>query len=187
MVNTFLPYADFDESAKALDYRRLGKQRVEALQILRANLGLTVGWVNHPAAKMWKGHEITLCKYGIAMCMEWRDRGFKDSCLDKFNAVLKEIAEKITKGKDHPDLTWITDRLEILPNWLGDESFHRSHQSNLMRKDPAFYSRHNWDVPDDLDYVWPLPGKIKVRNGNLDKLLQTQSLEDWELELLTND
>ena len=72
MVNTFLPYADFEESAKALDYRRLGKQRVEALQILRANLGMTKGWVNHPAAKMWKGHEITLCKYGIAMCMEWR-------------------------------------------------------------------------------------------------------------------
>lgn len=34
MVNTFLVYPDFRRSARALDYRRLGKQRVEAYQIL---------------------------------------------------------------------------------------------------------------------------------------------------------
>ena len=39
MVNTFLPYPDFVKSAKALDYKRLGKQRVEAWQILRALRG----------------------------------------------------------------------------------------------------------------------------------------------------
>jgi len=187
MVNTFLPYADFDESAKALDYRRLGKQRVEALQILRANLGLTVGWVNHPAAKMWKGHEITLAKYGIAMCMEWRDRGFKDSCLEKFNDVLKDIAENITKGKDHPDITWITDRLEQIPAWLGNEYFHRSHQSNLLRKDPVYYGKYNWDVPDNLDYLWPAAGPIKVTNGNTSTILNVQVLKEEELELILND
>jgi len=37
MVNTFLPYADFVEVAQSLDDRRLGKQRVEAFQILKAN------------------------------------------------------------------------------------------------------------------------------------------------------
>jgi hypothetical protein len=35
-VQTFLPYADFAESARVLDRARLGKQRVEALQVLRA-------------------------------------------------------------------------------------------------------------------------------------------------------
>jgi hypothetical protein len=34
MVNTFLCYKDFCKSAKALDKKRLGKQRVEALQII---------------------------------------------------------------------------------------------------------------------------------------------------------
>ena len=34
MVNTFLVHGDFRESAKRLDNRRLGKQRVEAYQIL---------------------------------------------------------------------------------------------------------------------------------------------------------
>lgn len=37
-MNTFLPYPSFDESAKCLDYKRLGKQRVEAKQILEINL-----------------------------------------------------------------------------------------------------------------------------------------------------
>lgn len=186
MVNTFLPYADFDESAKVLDYRRLGKQRVEALQILRANLGLTVGWVNHPAAKMWKGHEITLAKYGIAMCMEWRDRGFKDSCLEKFENVLKDIAANCTKSEES-NYVWVTDRLEQIPSWLGNEYFHRSHKSNLLRKDPVFYSRYGWDVPDNLDYIWPAPGPIKVTNGNINNSINAQALEDWELELIGND
>jgi len=38
-VQTFLPYPDFKQSAACLDYRRLGKQRVEGVQILKAILG----------------------------------------------------------------------------------------------------------------------------------------------------
>lgn len=141
MVNTFLPYEDFDESAKALDYRRLGKQRVEALQILRANLGMTKGWVNHPAAKMWKGHEAALAIYGLAMCKEWINRGFKDSCTDKFKELLQIALDQSSVIKD--------------PYWLGASKVHKSHQSNLLRKDPAYYGYYGWDVPDDLPYVWP--------------------------------
>ena len=67
MVNTFLPWPDYNKTAKSLDDKRLGKQRVEALQILRANLGLTKGWRNHPAAVMWRGHEGSLIEYIYAM------------------------------------------------------------------------------------------------------------------------
>ena len=52
-MQTFLPYDDFVKSAKVLDYRRLGKQRVEAMQLLKAISGQG-GWRNHPAALMWK-------------------------------------------------------------------------------------------------------------------------------------
>ena len=34
-MQTFLPYKDIQKSVKCLDYRRLGKQRVEAMQILK--------------------------------------------------------------------------------------------------------------------------------------------------------
>ena len=44
----------------------------------------------------------------------------------------------------------------LLPPWLGDEQFHRSHQSSLLRKDPAHYGPLFSGVPDDLEYVWPV-------------------------------
>lgn len=49
-MQTFLPYPSFAESARVLDRQRLGKQRVEVLQLLRALTGQTKGWANHPAA-----------------------------------------------------------------------------------------------------------------------------------------
>src|SRR3954467_10297198 len=54
-MQTFLPVADFADSARLLDSPRLGKQRVEALQILRAIELPDYGWVNHPAVLMWGG------------------------------------------------------------------------------------------------------------------------------------
>lgn len=133
MVNTFLPYPDFAETAKALDYRRLGKQRVEAWQILSALIGTSQGWSNHPATKMWRGHEKALCDYGIAICLEWISRGYRDTMLVRFVEVRATL----------PDTG--------LPEWLGDDAFHQSHQSNLLRKDSTYY---HFDVADDLPYIW---------------------------------
>jgi len=61
-MQTFLPYPDFIDSVKALDYRRLGKQRVEARQILNILLEnrKNGGWVNHPCTKMWRGYHDAL-------------------------------------------------------------------------------------------------------------------------------
>jgi hypothetical protein len=147
MVNTFLPYPSFVQSAKALDYRRLGKQRVEAWQILNALLGESKGWTNHPATKMWRGHEKALCKYGVAICQEWIKRGYKDTLLPKFVAVHATL----------PDTG--------MPKWLGEISIHQSHQSNLKRKDSDHYG---FNVPDDLPYQWVDPeteSRYTVING----------------------
>jgi len=143
MVNTFLPSPDFVESAKVLDRQRLGKQRVEAIQLLRANMGMTKGWRNHPAAVMWRGYEIALTQYGLTICQEWINRGYKDNCTTQILAMRKEL---LTCGKTLD-----------MPSWLGNTDLHESHQSNLLRKDVAFYSQYNWEVPDDLPYIWPKP------------------------------
>ncbi|MDR3666606.1 MAG: MSMEG_6728 family protein [Ignavibacteriaceae bacterium] len=140
-MQTFLPYPDFVKSAKCLDYRRLEKQRVEAKQLLTILLGANTGkgWINHPACKMWKGYSHALALYGYAMCVEWKNRGFKDTLLDYF---LKHIDIDLS---DPP-----------FPPWFGNRKFHRSHKSNLLRKDIKFYSKYKWNVPDNLDYVWPV-------------------------------
>ena len=78
-MQTFLPVADFADSARLLDSPRLGKQRVETLQILRAIELPDYGWANHPAVLMWRGRTPALVAYGLAMARVWQDRGFADS------------------------------------------------------------------------------------------------------------
>lgn len=135
-MQTFLPFPDYVESAQVLDYRRLGKQRVEAKQILNA-LENGGGWSNHPAVKMWRGYEFQLCLYAINVCQEWRRRGYKDSLLPFF-------IDKATEYADNNEEPW----------WLGLNAFHKSHRSNLLRKDAGYYSMH-FDEPHDLPYIWP--------------------------------
>lgn len=154
MVQTFLPYPDFVESARALDQKRLGKQRVEDLQIMRA---LTVpghGWRNHPAAKMWAGHRGSLMDYHLAVCAQWTALGFADT------TVASTLATFEQPSLADPD----ADTVEVWrrgghrpPSWLGDDAVHRSHRSRLRQKDPDHYRPLFPDTPDDLDYVWPLP------------------------------
>src|SRR5688500_20273681 len=78
-MQTFLPVADFEESARLLDSPRLGKQRVETLQALRALELPDYGWASHPVARMWRGRTPALVAYGLAMVGVWRERGFADS------------------------------------------------------------------------------------------------------------
>jgi len=159
-MNTFLPYTDFAESARVLDYRRLGKERVEVLQILRTlhkgpqictecgdsfSYGCcggygkpkTTPWYYHPAVQMWRGYTGILTEYGIIICKEWIDRGYKDTCLEKIF--------KYTMFKD-PTKPW----------WIGYEDFHRSHRSNLLRKFPKHYRKFWPDNSDNLPYFWPV-------------------------------
>jgi hypothetical protein len=149
-MQTFLPYQRFDESARALDDRRLGKQRVEALQVLRALTREPYGWKHHPAVRMWAGYEEALLAYGVAVCREWCARGHADTC------EVKMADDAATAGLVRVPRT--QDELAAageLPPWLGDEAFHRSHRSALVRKDPDFYRERFDDVTGDLEYVWP--------------------------------
>jgi hypothetical protein len=147
-IQTFLPYAEFVTSAQVLDYRRLGKQRVETLQILNTLLGISKGWSNHPAVKMWSGHESLLIDYGVAMCDDWIGRGYKDTCRDKIVALTELAVDKERA----------TNPGEREPLWLGNTALHISHQSNLIRKDPIYYSPIFVGVPSDLPYEWPAAG-----------------------------
>ena len=132
-MQTFLPYEGFRQSAQALDYKRLGKQRVEALQIHNIVSGkrTTGGWVNHPAVKMWQGYENALAVYHNTMIDEWVDRGYNNNM---------------------PKLP--VDNY-LIPAWLGDERLHSSHRANLLRKDADFYSTKGWQESPDIEYFWP--------------------------------
>ena len=149
-MQTFLPYADFERSAHALDHKRLGKQRVETIQVVRALTRADYGWKNHPAVLMWKGFEEALGRYGFACCEAWTELGFGDTCALTIATDLR--AAGIITMRTQPELA----AADALPPWLGDEAVHRSHQSALVRKDREHYSTMFPGVPDDVAYVWPV-------------------------------
>ncbi len=140
-MQTFLPYPDFAASAAVLDQARLGKQRVETLQALRALLIPDYGWQRHPAIRMWMGYVPALSLYGRAMVREWVARGHADTT----GPLIREFAPDAD-----PDTV-------ALPPWLGDPGVHLSHQSNLIQKAPEIYRDRFPGVPEDLPYLWPEP------------------------------
>ena len=132
-MQTFLPYESFEDSASCLDWKRLGKQRVECKQILNILIGTNTlsRWRNHPAVLMWRGFENALMDYTNCMIIEWINRGFNNNM------------EFYDSGR----LTY--------PVWLGNKDFHASHRSNLLRKDAIHYGHFNWAEPNNLPYFWP--------------------------------
>ena len=91
-MQTFLPYPNFEKSIKTLDYRRLGKQRVEAFQILNILLNRTKSsaWRNHPAVLMWRGYENALKIYLNLCISEWISRGYKNTMkTEKINGKVR--------------------------------------------------------------------------------------------------
>lgn len=146
-MQTFLPLPDIHQTMTVLDYRRLGKQRVEAFQLLcalgdrwalhrRVEQGKPPlkrnGWASHPAALMWRGHNDALKFYMNACIDAWVARGYNNTMV-------------------HAPLGYTPN----MPDWFGDEAFHASHRSNLLRKDAEWYGQFGWSEPDDLEYVWP--------------------------------
>jgi hypothetical protein len=149
-MQTFLPCTGFADSARVLDARRLGKQRVEAIQVLRALTVPGYGWRRHPAAAMWAGYEEALVRYGLDVCAVWCASGNADTCAATLVADLSEATGQ-HGVRTEEELAAAGE----LPPWLGDPAFHRSHQAALVRKDPEHYRPYFPDVPDDLPYVWP--------------------------------
>ena len=136
-MQTFLPYESFEKSAQTLDWRRLGKQRVEGMQIINAITGKKrkdgkpyKGWINHPCSVMWKDYVPALKHYTNVIIQEWINRGYNNNM------------EFYDTGKI------------IMPDWIGNEKFHSSHRANLLRKDFDYYSQFGWTENPERPYVW---------------------------------
>lgn len=147
-MQTFLPLPSYDRSASVLDDKRLGKQRVEDLQILNAILDPTYGWQHHPAVNMWREYPHALGLYHCCIVYEWKLRGFADTTLEKFWRLIEPDLPLPIAPENH----FIK---YALPHWFNDERVNKTHRSNLLRKDPKFYGQFGWTEPSNLCYFWP--------------------------------
>jgi hypothetical protein len=155
-MQTFLPNSNFRASLECLDSKRLGKQRVEAGQILDILEGRakTRAWARHPAVLMWKGYEGWLRRYYNTALLVWEMRGYK-------NYRLKPRPE----GKLGPK-----------PWWLGKRRLHSSHRAALLAKKLKHYCKNGWKetpaikVDDSFPYWWPSKNSTPKKRGNCLKI-----------------
>ena len=137
-MQTFLPYPDFKKSLRVLDDKGMGKQRVEAYQIISAITGRPrkdgkpyKGWINHPCTVMWRDYVNALRLYYNDCIDEWISRGFRNTM--EYETIVGDFT---------------------LPPWVGYEDFHSSHRANLLRKDLEYYSKFDWSEDPEDPYVW---------------------------------
>ena len=149
-MQTFITDPDPAVCARHLDNRRLNKQITESLQIIRASLYGT-GWKNHPATKMWADHEHNLALYNLHMIEEWWERGY--------TSHLGSVEQVFDFMDTLPDTGW--------PDWWGDRLMIESHKSNLVRKAPEHYIELFGDIPNDLEYIWPVRKHTTGLSGGL--------------------
>lgn len=154
-MQTFLPYKEFSKSAQALDNKRLNKQILEGYQILNvlSNDDPKAGWRNHPAVKMWRGHEFALLDYVFTMVFEANNRGIRTE-----NNVMNIITLR-----DRAGYRWGRG----LPSWFKDTNtinrINTTHKANLFIKDSGYYhdfesavrNVNNEPCCEKCNYYWP--------------------------------
>lgn len=134
-IQVFMPYPDFYLSTHCLDSSRLGNQIYRECKTL-----INDGWKNHPAYTIWKDYKYALCNYalvGLFVLVSERNK-YYPKWIDYF----------IEKQQGFKDTG--------LPSIFGYKPYHDSHKSNLLRKNPEYYSQFNWKVPNNLPYVWKI-------------------------------
>lgn len=153
-MQTFLPSRDLLLCAKFLDRQRLGKQRVEALQIANAliterltydprgyHLPVKKGWLHHPAVKMWRGHEGFLLAYTSYIMNEWVIRGYDNTKCKEWLCLIAPCVYGETC---------------VPPPWWHDDRIFSSHRAALLAKNYEWYSQFGWAEEPKLDYFWPV-------------------------------
>ena len=175
-MQTYLPYADFEKTAKCLDNKRLGCQRKECLQILQT---LQVGPYQcysrflfsdtslKPATKneylaYLKGEGN--CSFGhVYRKTPWYNhpavqmwKGYEQALIEYADFICFEWASRGFEENCRVKLTQFeTLRFPIYPHWLGNEKVHVAYRSNLLRKNPQHYRQFWPNEPDNLPYYWP--------------------------------
>ncbi len=157
-MQTFLSATELKTCAENLDSLRLNKQRVEAFQLYNIGIGLRLdsitdeviekarGFLNHPAALMWKPYLHYLCMYGEYISNECDKRGIADN---------RKLGDFFRRRKNRHEF--------IVPLWwLNEETKNKiihSHRANLLRKDFDYYSKIFQNISkeeaENTQYTWP--------------------------------
>jgi hypothetical protein len=148
-MNTFLPYEDFTQCAKSIDSNRLNSQYNEALVIIKSlthvypikeRTGFS-GFENHTVGKFWKGYELALAEFMLAITEEILTRPFAKS-----NAAESLLLRKARRQRTRDLVEFMEDNGwdNSRPPLIGDPDFHSAFRSFLLYKDVQHTTFKNW-------------------------------------------
>lgn len=172
MVNIFIIVPDIKQTAKMLDMKRLGKQRVEAKQIIdllefydKNKTFNGKSWSNHPATLSWIGFTNHLKVYFNIITREWIERGYNNTM--EFYNVDESLYNIVPCTFENNILTYDNTMFNeySFPFWVSFPPFYLSHQAALCRKNPTFYKfllREELKPFLEVGYLWP----SHLRNEN---------------------
>jgi hypothetical protein len=152
-MQTFLPYADFYKSIQCLSDYRLQRQSFEAGVVLDHVVGRYAStlWKRHRVTRMWRGYESALGLYFSLTLLECAVRGFRSMRVAPYDYR----SGYTTKTLHYACTEFLPIDQIVYPPWLGDEEFHASHRSALLRRCPDMRESMGWTEPDDLEQIWP--------------------------------
>jgi hypothetical protein len=111
-----------------------------SLELPKDHKIIKLGFVNHPALRMWYHYPIALQDYINAHILEWISRGYEN------NMVMYNVPTSYER-----------------PAWTYDTNFHQVHRSALLnkeitRKEPPWYQKIDSfkNSPPFIDYLWPV-------------------------------
>lgn len=193
-MQTFLLHENHQITARMLDYKRLGKQRLESTQLMDVLLrkaGLLVdgksGWDNHVAVGYWYRENDSLnflpalIQYTDVMIAEWINRGYKNTIdTSKWKQI---VAENQDKFQLNPNAGLWNEKIDLIIE---------SHRARVLQKDTNYYMAKflEFDIPvpenwENMEYNWMRFTDKQVKELKQGKLF----IEDFQMyrkELVTN-
>lgn len=142
-MQVFISEYTFEESAQALDTKRLVKQLLEGRQIMTILAGESPSgaWRNHPAVKMFSGNEDSLYRYLLAIREEMKFRGYK------WEKNWQVIEETFDRHFEHNNID---------PEWMNSDKFKKvviTHRGRLHEKAPELYPQYESEYNIYRDFV----------------------------------
>jgi len=153
-MQVFLPYPSYEWSLRSLDTQRLLKQVVEAYQLIKTSLGLSIGHTHHPVRIPFHDRVGSLVGYTVGLDRR-ADLGITPEWLV---SVAPDDAVRVSSE----------------PPWMiGEPAFHLSHQFSLAAKRPDTYAPlfgmrarcavKGADQGGPVERTWGDPGDPEVR------------------------
>ena len=138
-----------------LDYRRLGKQRIEAKQIIESLENNSLGWSKHPATLSFSKNIDSLKAYYNICIQEWINRGYKCN-MKIYDEIDESKYSPLICEFDGKKAIFHEDNEKSYPKFVSFPPYFYAHRASLYRKNNNFYSSKNF--PEEYlekGYFWP--------------------------------